>query len=290
MRILLISTNLHHKNLSALRKYKNIKLDEIHVNQGLDQLDLSQYNCIYSPAFPVRIENFSSTFLFGPHFSVFPEQDKFERITYKNKKTSYIVLSDWNKKTFSDFPITKNFQLEDVPFGVDTDTFKETLPIQDRQKVFIYYKRRDPNELEFVKQFLDKKGIQYQLFNYESRYNEQDYIDCLTSSTYGIWIGSHESQGFALQEALSCNVPLLVWNVRSMHQEYKSSYQYIPATTIPYWDERCGEYFYERDEFETVFDKFVKKIQTYQPRQYVLENLSIDVCEKKFMDMISRIE
>ena len=75
-----------------------------------------------------------------------------------------------------------------------------------------------------------------------------------------------------------------------MHQEYKSSYQYIPATTIPYWDERCGEYFYEKDEFEIVFDKFIACVNTYQPRQYVLENLSIDVCEKKFMEMVNRIE
>ena len=289
MRILLITTNLHHKNLGALRKYKNIKIDEIHVNQGLDKLDLSQYNCIYSPVYPICVENFSSRFLFGPHFSVFPEKDKCDLITYKNKKTSYVILSDWVKKYFF-VPMTQHFKLEDVPFGVDTDTFKETLPIQQRQNVFIYYKRRDPHELEFVKKFLDSKGIQYKLFNYETRYHEKDYIDCLASSKYGIWIGSHESQGFALQEALSSNVPLLIWNVRSMHQEYKSSYQYIPATTIPYWDDRCGEYFYERDEFETVFDKFVKNIDTYQPRQYVLENLSIDVCEKKFMDMINRIE
>ena len=289
MKILLIRNHFHHKNLAALRKYKNITVDEIDF-QELNQFDLSQYNCIYSPALPICVENFSSSFLFGPHFSVFPEQDKCDLITYKNKKTSYIVLSDWNKKTFSNFPVTKNFQLEDVPFGVDTDTFKETLPIQERQKVFIYYKRRDPHELEFVKKFLDSKGIQYQLFNYESRYNEKDYIDCLSSSKYGIWVGSHESQGFALQEALSCNVPLLIWNVRSMHQEYKSSYQYIPATTIPYWDERCGEYFYEKDEFEIVFDKFIACVNTYQPRQYVLENLSIDVCEKKFMEMVNRIE
>ena len=186
--------------------------------------------------------------------------------------------------------MTQNFQLEDVPFGVDTETFKETLPIQDRQTVFIYYKRRDPNELDVIRTFLDKKGIPYHLFSYEGRYQEKDYINCLASSKYGIWIGSHESQGFALQEALSCNVPLLVWNVRSMHQEYRSSYPFIPATTIPYWDERCGEYFYERDEFEPVFDTFIQKIETYQPRQYILENVSIDVCEKKFIEMIKRIE
>ena len=289
MKILLIRNHFHHKNLSALRKYKNITIDEIDF-QGLDQLDLSKYNCIYSPAIPILVENLSSVCLFGPHFSVFPDQDKFERIAYKNKKTSYIVLSDWVKKLFSDFPVTKNCQLEDVPFGVDTDTFKDNLPIQERQKVFIYYKRRDPNELEFIKKFLDKKGIRYQLFSYEHRYNEQDYIDYLSFSRYGIWVGSHESQGFALQEALSSNVPLLVWNVRSMHQEYNSSYKYIDATSIPYWDERCGEFFYEKDEFEAVFDKFIACINTYQPRKYVLENLSIDVCEKKFIDMIARIE
>ena len=72
-----------------------------------------------------------------------------------------------------------------------------------------------------------------------------------------------------------------------MKQEYKSSYPNIYATTIPYWDERCGEFFYNFNELENTFNRFVSKIETYKPREYILENLSIKKCEEKLNDLIN---
>jgi glycosyltransferase involved in cell wall biosynthesis len=137
--------------------------------------------------------------------------------------------------------------------------------------------------------FLKSKNIEFEIFDYVSRYSEEKYLDYLQNSKYGIWLDAHESQGFALEEALSCNVPLLVWNITSMNQEYRSSYSNIPATTIPYWDARCGEYFYTSSELEETFNNFLSKIDTYKPREYILENLSIDVCEKNLLDVIKKI-
>jgi hypothetical protein len=155
--------------------------------------------------------------------------------------------------------------------------------------VFIYYKRRDPQELKFIQEFLNRKGIEYIIFDYLKSYDENNYLNYLQDSKFGIIIDAHESQGFALEEALSCNVPLLIWNVKSMKQEYGSKYEDYYATSIPYWDERCGEFFYNKEELETTFDTFISKINNYKPREYILENLSIDVCEKKFIDMLKNI-
>lgn len=66
----------------------------------------------------------------------------------------------------------------------------------------------------------------------------------------------------------------------------------VPATSVPYWDERCGEVFYDAEEFiETMDTKGVKRIKgaldmfvekvtlgVYNPRVYICEWLSIDVC------------
>jgi hypothetical protein len=75
--------------------------------------------------------------------------------------------------------------------------------------------------------------IPYKIFNYLQRYNEAEYLTYLQSCKYGIWIDAHESQGFALEEALSCNVPLLVWNVSSLNREENSDYPDVPATPSP---------------------------------------------------------
>ena len=138
-----------------------------------------------------------------------------------------------------------------------------------------------------MEKILTSNGINYKVFNYNIGYNEKEYLEYLQNSKFGIWIGRHESQGFALEEALSCNVPLLVWNIKSINQEYGQNYPDIPATSIPYWDDQCGEYFYDMSDFEEKCCLFFSKLETYKPREYVLENLSMSVCEKQLMDLVN---
>ena len=80
-----------------------------------------------------------------------------------------------------------------------------------------FFKRRKISELNFLKSFLENKNIKYKIFDYTSTYKENNFINYLKDSKYGIWLDASESQGFALQEALSSNVPLLVWNARHMY-------------------------------------------------------------------------
>ena len=176
-----------------------------------------------------------------------------------------------------------------MPFGVDTEKFKEIIPISKREKVCVYFKRRNPNELYLLLNFLQNKNIEVKIFDYVSKYSEEEYLNYLQNSKYGIWLDAHESQGFALEEALSCNVPLLVWNVTAMNEEYGSKYSDIPATTIPYWDNRCGEYFYKFEELENMYNLFMSKLDIYKPREYILENLSMEICENKLINIIENI-
>jgi glycosyltransferase involved in cell wall biosynthesis len=137
--------------------------------------------------------------------------------------------------------------------------------------------------------FLEKFNINVRVFNCNARYKEEDYINYLHNSRFGIWLDAHESQGFALEEALSCNVPLFVWNITSLSQEYGSNYQDIPATSIPYWDNRCGESFTTTSEIEDKFQKFMDNLTSYKPREYILENLSMNVCENKLINIIKNM-
>ena len=155
------------------------------------------------------------------------------------------------------------------------------------KKQNIYFKRRKKDELNIITSFLKSKNQEYKIFDYVQTYKEEDYLKYLQESKYGIIVDAHESQGFAIEEALSCNVPLLVWNTRDMSQEYGGNYDKISCTTIPYWDERCGEYFYKQNEFIEIYDKFINKLNTYKPREYVLDNLSVEVCSERFKELIT---
>lgn len=271
-----LHNDLHHKNKNALFKYKNIEIVQ-------DARRLGECNIIYSPS-----DTFTSStdkpIVYGPHFSVFPDH-KINII--KNQNCVYVQPSEWALNVWkNNFDICQNLNMHILPFGVDTDKFSPNQNLVQKNKCFLYYKRRNPTELAFLTNILINNHIEYKIFKY-GEYNENDYVEYLKTCEFGFWLDAHESQGFALEEALSMNVPLLVWNVKFMSQEYGSNYQNFETTTIPYWSEQCGEYIYEQCEFAHKYKLFMSKLKTYEPRQYILNNLSMEICEQKLIKLIN---
>ena len=86
----LISENdLHHKNLIALKNYKNLNIKFINYIREIDDQDLNKIDCIYSPSeyFDYnKYKDYKIKFIFGPHFSVFPN------INVINKNIFYVLL------------------------------------------------------------------------------------------------------------------------------------------------------------------------------------------------------
>ena len=286
---LLIVDNFHHKNMKALEQLcRYLKCDYTYKSGNMDEIEkeIPNYDIIYFPIRPYNPSKFpNKQFMFGPHFSVFPD-NRIVQINNKHNNSIYIQPSDWVTVLWKSMNAHQILPIKTFPFPVDTKRFKPNIHRSLKNKVFIYFKARDPNELKFVEKRLLKLNkddiVEYKIFDYKKRYNEEDYITWLNQSKFGIWIGCHESQGFALEEALSLDVPLLVWNVKSMNQEYGSRYADIPATSISYWDDRCGEFFYKDSEFVEKYNEFISKLSTYKPRKFVLENLSVEVCGERF--------
>jgi hypothetical protein len=278
---------MHVKNNNALLNYKNISLYIIN-HTNIDSLDLTQFDCVYSPSQAINVSKYPQTkFIFGPHFSVFPE--KYHMDIIQGSNSIYVQPSEWANNVWKYHTNCKNIRIETLPFGVDVNKFNEIKPIDQRNEVILYYKRRQPDELNNILNFLKLYNITPKIFSYTNKYDENDYINSLHNAKFCIWLDAHESQGFALEEALSCNVPLLVWNVKSMNQEVGNNYENIPATTIPYWDERCGESFIYQKDLSIAFEKFMNDLNNYKPREYILENLSIEKCNEKFIQLVNKI-
>ena len=269
----------HHKNQEFLEYYKQF----FNIVDKIDDADI-----VFSSNKSYSIEEYpDKKFVFGPHFSVLPNtasksfRNKYNNAIYIHPSKS--AMNVWkNDCKYDSLPLAW------VPFGVDTDIYVPGK--NDKTEVIIYFKRRDPEELAFIEKYLNKKGIKnYKVFRYGS-YKENAYIKELNKAAYVIWVGRHESQGFALQEALSMNVPVLVWNTSLMSQEYgcKDKYNDIksPMETIPYWDVRCGEFFYKKEDFPFYYDLFLSKLKYYKPRDFIVENLSFDKCRQKFDNLL----
>jgi len=291
---LLIIGDFHHKNKQGLLRvltYLNIEYNFCFL-QHLDNY-INDYDIIYSPCHPIDTSLYTKLnkkFIFGPHFSVFPENN-LQLINNINNNSIYIQPSEWAANVWKMMNAEAYIPVKVYAFSVDTNYFKPLDKANVNENVFIYYKQRDPFELQILEKFLNNKNIKYRLFDYSKKYNEVEYLEYIKTCKYGIWLGRHESQGFALEESLSCNVPLLVWNVKLMNQEYGNTYGDIFGNVIPYWNSQCGEYFYEVYELEKVYDIFIYKLNNfyYNPRKYILENLATAKCAEKFLSLISNI-
>ena len=286
MKILIID-EMHFKNkigIILLLEYLKLEYKFCHYNEV--NTYIKEYDVIHFHHTPFDSSLFpSKKFIFGPAFSVFPN-NKLLSINNIHNNSIYIQPSKWAADTWRNYGVEKIIPIREFPFPVEVDKF---CPNQHSQKneVFIYFKRRNPQELDYVKHFLNNRNISYKIFDYVQKYSEEDYLKCLQNAKYGIIIDAHESQGFAIEEALSCNVPLLVWNVSFMSQEHGSNYPNIPCTNIAYWDERCGEYFYNLEEFEATYNEFIAKLETYCPREYIMEHLSPQKCGTRFNELVS---
>ena len=226
-------------------------------------------------------------FIFGPHFTVLPN----ESVNFNNKYSNayYNLLSEWVKNLWIHFKYD-NIPIITLPYGVDTEIFKPNKNRNERDLVILYYKDRNLMEFLYIIHILVYKNINVKVFNYSNGYSEEEYIESLKNAKYAIWLGRHESQGFALQECLSCDVPILVWNVTKMSQEEDKKEEYkdidVDATVIPYWNDNCGEYFLYPHEFENIFNKFLNNLDNYKPREYILSNLSKEVCYNNWLEFI----
>lgn len=243
--------------------------------------DILDCDIVYSPATQIPIQNYPTVkFIFGPNFSTFPST----KTTFNNihKNAIYIQPSEWVCQLWRELHYT-HLPLYVSPVGVDVELFSPG-DSSERSRTFIYFKRRQNSELKTLHtQFPTAKIFKY------GEYKETEYLDYLQHSKFGIWLGAHESEGFALLEALSCNVPLLVWNVTKMSQEVGSpqSYRKIKTvtTTIPYWDSRCGEVFYNcKDLYETK-NVFLNTLDRYEPRRFILDTLCLEETTNNFVKM-----
>jgi len=200
-------------------------------------------------------------------------------------------LSEW----VSDMAKSINTSCNTVnlPFPVNVDKFKPTEKIGNP---IIYFKLVDIELYKEVKSYFSALYPDIFEFDYESKYDEKTYIEKCASAPFCIWLGRHESQGFALQECLSSGTPIFVIDVDSMCDELtKSGYQYWPnnwsiykATACPYFDNQCG-FISNKKDWKSDFDIFINKLDSYKPREYVLENLSPKVISENWINVINKI-
>jgi hypothetical protein len=125
------------------------------------------------------------------------------------------------------------------------------------------------------------------VFKY-GNYHELDFLECAKSAAFAILLTNTESQGYAYMQLLSAGVPCLVFNQDTLYSSPDQPIQSWPATSVPYFDERCG--LIEKEISKETIEKFFSvPLQSWDPRSYILENHTIEKSTKKYLKLLSEV-
>ena len=235
----------------------------------------------------------SVNILFGPQFFVFPAGPVTAPMPENvRQRVAFNALCPWVANYYREVCPHMECPLIPLPTGVDTGKFCPTLAKEERTLDCIFYvKHRHPNDVQAVQSALDRQGLTYKTFSYGT-YGEAEYLAALRSAKFMVVCDAHESQGYALQEAMSCDVPLLVCDVTSMHQEFNGGHFVyrdkghfkLLATSVSWWSEECGLRITDLAEVDSALTRMRETWATYTPRQFVVRNLSDAVCMGRILD------
>lgn len=182
--------------------------------------------------------------------------------------------------------------------GIDTERFAPRPAVTKEFDFLVYNKIRWPQELperdlrESCLTELQRRGLSFIEVKY-GQYpggKESGYHDLVARSRAVLFLCENETQGIAYNEALSMGVPLLAWNPGKWLDPNRRAHGLAdaPASSVPYWDDRCGEQFCRLAEFSPTLDRFLDRARSGKlaPRDYMLENLTLERCSQTYVDIL----
>jgi hypothetical protein len=182
------------------------------------------------------------------------------------------------------------------PVGIETERWRPDLQHAPTTDFLLYNKIRWDHEtrastlLEPIRQHLQRTGVTFEEIRYGS-YRPNEYAAALRRCRSLLFLCEHESQGFAYQEAMSAGLPVLAWDPGEWldPRRFEWGTPHVPASSVPFFDHRCGERFVDFAAFPATLGVFLERLRAgkYAPRDYILEHLTLQRCAKRYLALLN---
>ncbi len=177
----------------------------------------------------------------------------------------YLVNSEWTHVAYQEDLPSLGDRLGIWFAGIDADDWCPTKTKKDNN-VLVYWKTEPESFCIQVENALRKFGFNPIRLRY-GFYKKNQYKQLLNKSLFAIFLSRVESQGIALLEAWSMNVPTLVWNPQVFTLKGKV---YSQVSACPYLSDATGKDWRTIQELESLLTNIQKIIPTFTPRKWVL--------------------
>lgn len=185
------------------------------------------------------------------------------------------------------------------PAGIDIDEWKpagasraKPVDVLIYDKILWNREQAGAQLVRPVREFLAKKGLSVAEVRYGG-YTPDEYKRRLGECKVMVFLSAHESQGLAYQEALASDVPVIAWDPGMWLDpaRLKIGRPHVPATSVPFFDERCGATFADATGFPDRFEAFFERHLAggFAPREFILENLTIEKSTARMLQIYDSI-
>ena len=275
-------------------------LDEIGVPYRVNDYRHARRNpeevaCIVGKPFVLDKMEWRNPILFGASVFSHPFDDPtlFERRPVRK----VLVPGPWMKAMCEPY---WGERVDAWPVGIDTALWQPDTGLGKTCDVLLYDKvlwdrpRQEVALIEPIRNALRAAGITCTELRYGA-YREDEYQAALRKCRGMIFLCEHETQGIAYQQALASGVPILAWDQGGPWRDpsyYPERVVFGPVTSVPYWDDRCGERFAGIAAFPAMLQRFMDRVhaRAYRPRDYILENLTLAQCARRYMEHVVQVQ
>jgi len=198
-----------------------------------------------------------------------------------------IVPHEWALEFYRDAPALEA-KSRVCPCGIDTERWKPALPATEKRLAVVYWKSGDEAFCEQVEQIVRRCGLEPRrlrsLHGEHAMFDPGDYRRLLDQSAIGVFLSTFETQGLALAEAWSMDVPTVVWDPQGTAQWRGRSFE--SRSSAPYLTPATGRRWRTIDELEPALRGALADRSAFRPREWMLANMTDALRSAALLDII----
>jgi len=217
----------------------------------------------------------------GPFICTLPSEC--DEILLSPEIDGLLFLSDWHRNLFLSLA-RKRVPASYIWFsGVDTDWWT---PVETPKSQVLVYRKRVTDEIfNHVLNITRRSGLEPCVLEY-GFYTQEQFRSELRKSKFAVFLSQSETQGLAMFEAWSCNVPTLHRDPGLMSFLGKN---FPGASSCPYLSPDLGLRFTDLTDVEEHFCRMLSLYPDLKPRDHVMARYTNEHSAVRFMSILTEV-
>ncbi len=201
---------------------------------------------------------------------------------------AYLINSEWPMKNFLRFNPALGRHMRPWYSGVDENMWKPSCPFsQKNSQIVLLYRKNNEDISDRVQQCLERLGYQVISLTY-GHYTHEQLKQALEAAKFAVFVSRSESQGIALAEAWSMDVPVLAWNPKGSVSYL--GYEYLDVSSCPYMNPWVGKEWVQVEELEEMVAHFSEISAEFQSRRWVLLHMTDKVSVEQLLVQLRGVQ